>query len=166
MAVTPVVTNDGPNDFYPRLTRRVTLLVSNLEVARTFVMNPASKTLCDRFLLPNCGSGGRYQLHVSAAVEVGPGARKQSLHREEDTVPFLKDRGQNSWSRRFRRFLISPPTMAGPCSCRAATRGKRNGRPNLARQVPPKCRQGQHCSGWVAPCMRPGRTFPMIGATV
>lgn len=90
MAVTPVVTNDDPNDFYPGLTRRVTSLVANSEVARTFVMNPASKTVCDHFLLPNCGPGGRYQLHVSAAVEVGPGARKQSLHREEDTVPFFK----------------------------------------------------------------------------
>ena len=89
MAVTPIVTEDDPKDFYPGHTRRVTSLVANSETARTFVMHPASKTLCDHFLLPNCTGGGRYQLHVSAAVEIGPGARKQTLHREEDTIPFF-----------------------------------------------------------------------------
>lgn len=89
MAATPVVNNDNPDDFYPGRTRRVTSLVANSETAREFIMHPASMALCDHFLLPNCGPGGRYQLHVSAAVEIGPGAREQILHREEDTLPFF-----------------------------------------------------------------------------
>lgn len=90
MAATPVVNADNPGDFYPGHTRRVTSLVANSKTARDFVMHPMSKTVCDHFLLPNCGTGGRYQLHVSAAIEIGPGARKQALHREEDTIPFFK----------------------------------------------------------------------------
>ncbi|MDC1019401.1 phytanoyl-CoA dioxygenase family protein, partial [Pseudomonadales bacterium] len=41
----------------------------------------------DRFLLPNGEFG--YQLHVTAALEVGPGAREQVLHREEDSFTFF-----------------------------------------------------------------------------
>lgn len=89
MAATPVDTRDDPDDFYPGLTRRVTSLVANSRTAREFVLHPASKTVCGHFLLPNCAPGGRYQLHVSAALEIGPGARKQILHREEDTIPFF-----------------------------------------------------------------------------
>lgn len=43
--------------------------------------------LCDRFLSPNGEFG--YQLHVSAALEVGPGAREQVLHREDDSFTFF-----------------------------------------------------------------------------
>lgn len=89
MAATPLVTDDDPTDFYPGHTRRVTSLVANSGTARDFVMHDAPKSICDHFLLPNCGTGGRYQLHVSAAVEIGPGARKQALHREEDTIPYF-----------------------------------------------------------------------------
>lgn len=89
MAATPVVTDVDPGDFYPGHTRRVTSLIANSKTARELVLNPAPKAVCDHFLLPNCGPGGRYQLHVTAAIEIGPGARKQVLHREEDTIPFF-----------------------------------------------------------------------------
>ena len=89
MATTPVVADDNPDDFYPGLTRRVTSLVAYSETAREFVMHPMCKEVCDHFLLPNCTPGGRYQLHVTAALEIGPGARKQILHREEDPFPFF-----------------------------------------------------------------------------
>jgi len=88
MANAPVV-DDNPEDFYPGLTRRVTSLVAHSETAREFVMHPMCKDICDHFLLPNCTPGGRYQLHVTAALEIGPGARKQILHREEDPFPFF-----------------------------------------------------------------------------
>lgn len=89
MAATPVTMNNDPKDFYPGHTRRVTSLVANSETAREFIMHEAPKTVCDHFLLPN-SAGGRYQLHVSAAIEIGPGARKQALHREEDTLPYFQ----------------------------------------------------------------------------
>lgn len=90
MAATPLVTDDDPEAFYPGLTRRVTSLIAHSSTAREFVMHPVCRNVCDQFLLPNCTPGGRYQLHVTAALEVGPGARRQILHREEDPFPFFK----------------------------------------------------------------------------
>ena len=52
-------------------------------------LHRTSKDICDHFLTPNSHCG--YQLHVSVALEVGPGARKQILHREEDTFPFFTE---------------------------------------------------------------------------
>jgi ectoine hydroxylase-related dioxygenase (phytanoyl-CoA dioxygenase family) len=82
----PVAASDDPADFYPANTRRVTALVARSEMVRELVMHPTSTTLCDHHLSPNCE---RYQLHVTAALSVGPGARSQVLHREEDTFPFF-----------------------------------------------------------------------------
>jgi ectoine hydroxylase-related dioxygenase (phytanoyl-CoA dioxygenase family) len=45
-------------------------------------MHPTVTAICDHFLRPNAPDG--YQLHVTAALNVGPGARAQVLHREED----------------------------------------------------------------------------------
>lgn len=89
MRRTPVATTDDPNAFYPGHTRRVISLVTLSETAREFVMHPMVRSACDHFLAPNCSPDGRYQLHVTAAVEIGPGAREQKLHREEDTLPFF-----------------------------------------------------------------------------
>ena len=89
MARTPVNTGDDTGEFFPGDTRRATSLVAHSETAREFVMHPMTKAICDHFLLPNCSPDGRYQLHVTATVEIGPGARKQILHREEDPFVFF-----------------------------------------------------------------------------
>ena len=73
--------HDDPEAFYPGHTRRTTALVARSTSARDLVVHPTTQALCDRHLLPSCE---RYQLHVTAALEVGPGARSQILHREED----------------------------------------------------------------------------------
>ena len=86
---TPVNTEDDSGEFFPGHTRRGTSLVAHSVTARDFVMQPMAKTVCDHFLQPNCAPDGRYQLHVTAAVEIGPGAREQILHREEDPFPFF-----------------------------------------------------------------------------
>ena len=49
--------------------------------------HPISQRICESTLLPNGEFG--YQLHVTAALEVGPGARAQILHREEDSFTFF-----------------------------------------------------------------------------
>ncbi|MBT3734060.1 MAG: mitomycin antibiotic biosynthesis protein, partial [Gammaproteobacteria bacterium] len=73
---------------YPARTRRTTaLLTRSNTVAEQLVPHPISTGGCDRFLLPNGEVG--YQLHVTAALEVGPGAREQVLHREEDSFTFF-----------------------------------------------------------------------------
>ncbi len=88
MARARVIEDDDPNEFYPGHTRRVTALVARSEtVTDELIAHPISTAVCDRFLLPNGEFG--YQLHVTAALEVGPGARAQVLHREDDSFTFF-----------------------------------------------------------------------------
>ncbi len=49
------------------------------------MIDPIVEQLGDQHLLKNCK---KWQLNVSAALDVGPGARDQILHREEDLYPF------------------------------------------------------------------------------
>jgi len=87
MDAAKVTTKDDPDKFYPGHTRRVSGLVARSDTVGDIIMHPKATGLCDHFLLPNGEFG--YQLHVSAALEVGPGARAQILHREHDTYTFF-----------------------------------------------------------------------------
>ncbi len=82
----PVKTSDDSEDFYPGHTRRVTALVARSEAVGRLILDPTVRGLCDGAL----GQGGTaYQLHVTAALMIGPGARAQILHREEDPFGFF-----------------------------------------------------------------------------
>ncbi len=87
MEAARIETDDDPDSFYPGNTRRVIALVSRSKAVEHLLLHPMSTTLCDRHL----GSGAEfgYQLHVSATLSVGPGARDQVLHREEDPFTFF-----------------------------------------------------------------------------
>lgn len=88
MAAARVEQEDDPEEFYPGKTRRISALLTRSEsVTRHLIAHPLSRHVCDTHLLPNAEGG--YQLHVSAALEVGPGAREQVLHREEDPFSFF-----------------------------------------------------------------------------
>ena len=90
MAASKVIEDDDPTEFYPGRTRRVTaLLTRSATVTDRLVNHAVTRQVCDRHLLPNGEYG--YQLHVSAALEVGPGAREQVLHREEDSFTFFPE---------------------------------------------------------------------------
>lgn len=78
--------DDDPADFYPGKTHRVVALMHRSPTLRGMMMHPLVGQLGDRHLLPNCS---KWQLNVSAALEVGPGARDQILHREEDLFPYF-----------------------------------------------------------------------------
>jgi ectoine hydroxylase-related dioxygenase (phytanoyl-CoA dioxygenase family) len=83
-----VIEDDDPAEFYPGRTRRVTaLLARSASVAEHLIPHRISQQMCEKCLLPNGEFG--YQLHVTAALEVGPGAREQVLHREEDSFTFF-----------------------------------------------------------------------------
>jgi ectoine hydroxylase-related dioxygenase (phytanoyl-CoA dioxygenase family) len=82
----PVKTSDDTADFYPGHTRRVTALVARSEAAGELILNPTVRTLCDGALGE---SANAYRLHVTAGLMVGPGARAQILHREEDPFTFF-----------------------------------------------------------------------------
>jgi len=87
METVRVVEKDDPTQFYPGRTRRTSALVARSERVGKLILDQASLNLCDHFLVPNGEFG--YQLHVSAALEVGPGAREQVLHREHDSFTFF-----------------------------------------------------------------------------
>ena len=76
---------DDPTAFYPGLTCRVAGLMHRSPTARELLMHSVVEALGDRHLLPNCT---KWQLNVSAALNIGPGARDQILHREEDLYPY------------------------------------------------------------------------------
>jgi len=85
---TRVIEEDDPAEFYPGRTKRVTaLLTRSATVTDHLIAHPISKKVCESTLLPNSEFG--YQLHVTAALEVGPGSRAQVLHREEDSFTFF-----------------------------------------------------------------------------
>lgn len=88
MAAARTIEDDDPTQFYPGRTRRVTALVARSPtVTDQLIAHPVSKQFCQHFLVPNGEFG--YQLHVTAALEVGPGARTQELHREESSFTFF-----------------------------------------------------------------------------
>ena len=73
-------------EFYPGNTKRITALVARSKACRDLLMYKTFRSVVDELLLPNCE---HYQLHVSSALVVGPGARKQVLHREDDVYSFF-----------------------------------------------------------------------------
>jgi len=88
MAHARIIEDDDPEQFYPGRTRRVSALVARSpSVTDHLIAHPLCQQVCDTHLLPNSEYG--YQLHVSAALEVGPGAREQILHREENSFTFF-----------------------------------------------------------------------------
>ena len=60
----------------------MTALVARSGQVRELILHPTVTAMCDHFLRPTAPDG--YQLHVTAALNVAPGARAQVLHREED----------------------------------------------------------------------------------
>ena len=86
MAATHVATSDEPTDFYPGLTRRVVALAHRSPTVRELMMHPVTEQLGDVHM----GElAKRWVLNVTAALEIGPGARDQVLHREEDLFPYF-----------------------------------------------------------------------------
>ena len=77
----------GTSNFYPGKTKRITALVARSETFRTFVTHPLMLSACDAILKPNCV---HYQVHATAALKIGPEAREQVLHREEDPVSIFQ----------------------------------------------------------------------------
>jgi len=85
-----VIDEDDPEEFYPGRTRRVSALVARSpSITDQLLAHPISKSVCDRHLTANGEYG--YQVHVTAALEVGPGAREQILHREEDPFTYFQE---------------------------------------------------------------------------
>ena len=83
--------------------------------------HPTTEHLGDRHLLENCV---KWQLNVTAALQIGPGARDQILHREEDLYPYWTPPRPNlilacMWA----ISESSPQRMAARRSCREVIYG-------------------------------------------
>ena len=88
MADAHVQTKDNPDAFYSGFTRRVSALAARSpSITDNLIIHPLSQKICKSHLLSNGEHG--WQLHASAVLEVGPGARDQMLHREEDPFTFF-----------------------------------------------------------------------------
>lgn len=87
LAKTTLQTTDDPDEFYPANTKRAAALVRKSETVHEMITNPSLMGICNNILLPNCE---RFQLHVSSALAIGPSARKQILHREDDPFEFFE----------------------------------------------------------------------------
>ncbi len=87
MARTQIATEVAEEAFYPGNTRQVIALINRSPEMYELALHPVVNHVCNQLLLPNCE---RFQLHVSSALEVGPGARQQVLHREDDGFRFFE----------------------------------------------------------------------------
>ena len=87
------VEDDDPNASYSGGTRRVIALMHRSPTARQLMIDPIVEQLGDQHLLKNCE---KWQLNVSAALDVGPVAR--------DQIPF----------RCLHRFTTFFPVAAAP----------------------------------------------------
>jgi len=83
---TPVAKERGKTAFYPGNSKRVGGVIAKSEASHALLTEPLKIAICDRVLKPNCK---RYQLHATSALCIGPGARKQTLHREEDAFDYF-----------------------------------------------------------------------------
>eukprot|EP01045_Picozoa_sp_COSAG04_P030686 COSAG04_NODE_5416_length_1627_cov_1.357984_1_plen_263_part_10 len=77
---------DGGDGFYPGNTKRTVGLVTRAPAVHPLILDEVGLGICDGHLLPNCDE---YQLNLTAGLSVGPGARQQELHREDDLWPFF-----------------------------------------------------------------------------
>jgi ectoine hydroxylase-related dioxygenase (phytanoyl-CoA dioxygenase family) len=68
-------------DFYGRRTKRFGGLLKRSKHAEAFVRHPLILEIADRVLLPHCDN---YQLNLTQALEIHPGAPAQAPHRDQD----------------------------------------------------------------------------------
>jgi len=78
---------NGEGEFWGYKTKRIGALVAK---SRTFAEkvapNPVTLAVMDKLLGPYCE---RYHLHVTQAVNIGPGESEQILHRDDGLLPFI-----------------------------------------------------------------------------
>ena len=157
-----VVEEDDPEEFYPGRTRRITGLVTRSDtVTNALMQHPVTRHACDRHLLPNSEFG--YQVHVTAALEVGPGAREQVLHREEDSFTFFELPRPNIILASM--WAISDFRADNGATLPAATSGPQIAHTPLRRFRLRRCPPGRCSSGWGACCTAPAPTPPQTGGT-
>lgn len=97
----------GPEGFSPGNTKRVLGLIAKAPAVRPHITSEVAMSLCDSHMGYDPSAIGpafghselapedaryepTYQVNLTAALSVGPGATLQMLHREDDNWPFFK----------------------------------------------------------------------------
>jgi ectoine hydroxylase-related dioxygenase (phytanoyl-CoA dioxygenase family) len=84
-------TPTGADDFTGASTRRTGALLARSRAAAEMVAHPLVLDVCEQVLWP---SKTTFQLHLTQAISIGPGAEAQYLHRDQwcfDFFPFPDD---------------------------------------------------------------------------
>ncbi len=77
----------GEGEFWGYKTKRISSLVAKSRAFGELVATcPVTLNVMDLLLGPYCE---RYQLHVTQAVNIGPGESEQFLHRDDGLLPFV-----------------------------------------------------------------------------
>ena len=173
---------DGGDGFYPGNTKRTVGLVTRAPAVHPLILDEVGLGICDGHLLPNCDE---YQLNLTAGLSVGPGARQQQLHREDDLWPFfavprpacavasltaLSDfTVQTGATVNLRPTLalagfphsgsvLADSAVVCSISCSAATGGRRGGERNRTRWCRRSCPPAPPSTGPGECCTLPART--------
>ncbi len=78
-------TENCHGDFYGYSTKRLSSLVAKSVSCQNITINPVILGVMDAFLLK---TSERYQLHLTQAIQIGPGEFRQPLHRDDVMFPF------------------------------------------------------------------------------
>jgi len=74
----------GSTEFAGFRTKRINNLIAKSAACGELALNPLVMAICDRVLLPYCA---RYHLHVTSLIELQPGEKAQTLHRDGGIYP-------------------------------------------------------------------------------
>jgi ectoine hydroxylase-related dioxygenase (phytanoyl-CoA dioxygenase family) len=78
---------NGVGEFWGYKTKRIAALVAKSRTfAENVATNPVILAVMDKLLGPYCE---RYHLHVTQAVNIGPGESEQIFHRDDGLLPFF-----------------------------------------------------------------------------
>ena len=73
------VTKNGQDEFTGFETKRVGALMARSKTCQDLALDPLINQMAESFLGPHCES---YQLHLTSAIQIGPGESSQILHRD------------------------------------------------------------------------------------
>lgn len=79
----------GEGAFFGRATKRLGGVFAKAPASAELALAPEILAAAERILLAD-GAGDCIQLHLTQAIEIGPGEAAQLLHRDDDMFPFAK----------------------------------------------------------------------------
>ena len=157
------VREPDPRGFYPGHTRPTGSLVARSPTVRRLVLDPTAQAMCDHFLTPTSEFGSH--LHVTAALNLGSGARAQILHREEDSYSSFPLPKPNLIVAKMWAVTDFRADNGATLLVPEAIAGSRSGDPPIRKSVRRRCRRARSSSGSAGRCTARAPTPQATGAT-